>query len=237
MKELLKSSCKEIGIDIDDKKINQFIKYKELLLDWNKKINLTAITEEKEIVLKHFIDSISILKYIELENKNVIDVGTGAGFPGIPVKIMCSSIELTLMDSLKKRISFLETICKELDINDVNCVHMRAEDGGRNIIYREQFDFCISRAVADLSVLLEYCMPFIKIGGEFISLKGPNIKEEIIKSEFAIKELGGEILSINYINIPFTDIKHSIIKIKKIRQLSNRYPRKAGKITKSPIEK
>jgi len=236
MYKILNDACLELGVELDDFKISQFVKYKELLLYWNEKMNLTAITDEKDILLKHFVDSVSLVPFFDFDGKKVIDVGTGAGFPGIPIKIVKPSVELTLLDSLKKRISFLENVVSEIGLSSVKCVHSRAEDGGQNKDFREKFDICVSRAVAKLSVLSEYCLPFVKNGGCFISLKGPEVKGEIENAGKAIEILGGKIDTVKKIEIPFTDIKHTLIMIKKVRQTSIKYPRKSGRISKNPIK-
>lgn len=235
MENLLKNACKELDIEINDKQISQFLKYKEILLDWNEKINLTAITEDREIILKHFVDCVSILKFASFENKSVIDVGTGAGFPGVPIKIMQDSCNLTLLDSLNKRINFLQVLAQEINLENINFVHSRAEQGGKNPNFREKFDFCVARAVANLAVLAEYTLPFVKVGGQLIALKGPNLEEELKASKKAIDVLGGEIFEIKKVDIPFTDISHSLVIIKKIRQTPRQYPRKEGKVSKDPI--
>ena len=236
LEKLLFESCKDMNIDISKSQINQFMLYKKLIIEWNNKINLTAITDDKDIIQKHFVDSISILSKINLkEYSNIIDVGTGAGFPGLPIKIMNDDINMTLLDSLNKRVNFLNEVITNLDLKNINCVHSRAEDLGQNINYREKYDMCVSRAVAHLSVLSEYCIPFLKLGGLFISLKGPNVFEELKESKKSIEILGGKVLDINNILIPKTDIEHSIILIKKVRHTPIQYPRKAGKITKKPI--
>ncbi len=236
MRELLNGAFAAMDISIDEIQTEQFFKYKKLLLEWNEKMNLTAITNERDIILKHFADSVSVLKFADFKGRSVVDIGTGAGFPGIPLKIVCPDIRLVLLDSLKKRIGFLENAVNELGFENVECVHSRAEDGGQNHLYRESFDFCISRAVANLSVLAEYCLPFVKVGGIFISLKGPDSENEIAEAKKAVGILGGEVLSAEKTDIPFTDIVHTIIMIKKLRQTPAQYPRKAGKINKSPIK-
>ena len=236
MDKILIDACTKLNVNIDENMLAQFMKYKELLLEWNEKINLTAITEDREILLKHFADCVSLVPFINLNNKSVIDVGTGAGFPGIPVKIVSPSIKLTLLDSLNKRITFLSEVVSSLGLNDVSCVHSRAEDGGQNVEFREKFDVCVSRAVADLSILSEYCLPFIKTGGTFISLKGPDAKQEVINALKAIEVLGGEIENVEKIEIPFTDIVHTLVMIKKVRQTPMKYPRKSGKVSKNPIK-
>ena len=237
LEKLLVDSCNELGISINDTQVKQFFKYKELLIEWNQKMNLTAITDDKEVILKHFVDSVSLSKGIDLDREiDVIDVGTGAGFPGMPVKIAFPKIRITLLDSLNKRINFLQNVSHELCLENVNCIHSRAEDGGQNNELRESFDLCISRAVADLAVLCEYCLPFVKVGGNFISLKGPDVEEEIEGAKNGISKLGGEIIDVIKINIPNSDITHSLITIKKISQTPTVYPRKAGKITKNPLK-
>lgn len=212
----------------------QFEKYKDLLLEWNEKINLTAITEEDDIILKHFIDSMTILKYID-ENSSIVDVGTGAGFPGIPVKIANSSIDVTLVDSLNKRLIFLEEVIKNLNLEKIKTVHSRAEEFGQNKIYREKFDIATSRAVANLSVLVEYLLPLVKVGGKCICMKGSDIEEELKNSKEAIKTLGGQIEQVEEFTLPDSDIKRNIIVIKKIKQTPNKYPRKPGVPSKNPL--
>ena len=234
LNDLLISSVESLNLNIEltDKMLKQFITYKDKILEWNKNINLTAIIDEKDIILKHFIDSISILKVINLNNKNIslIDIGTGAGFPGIPVKIVNPSLKLTLVDSLNKRIKFLNHIIDSLELENVIAIHSRAEDLGKDSLFRENFDIATSRAVANMKVLCEYNLPFVKVGGKFIALKGPNINDELLEAKENIKLLGGEIEDIKYINIPKTDIKHTLIIVNKIHQTNTKYPRKSGKI-------
>ncbi len=236
LEELLLESCKKINIYLTDKQIRQFIEYKNMLINWNEKFNLTAITDEKEIILKHFVDCLAISLGADLcGDKKIIDVGTGAGFPGVPIKIAFPETKITLLDSLNKRITFLEELSKKLELENVECIHSRAEDGGNNKTFRESFDFCISRAVANLSVLCEYCLPFVKIGGSFISMKGPDVSEELNSAKKAISILGGEIIDVKTVNIPETDIMHSLVIIKKVKPTPTKYPRKAGKVKKEPI--
>lgn len=229
-KEKMKKKCPQLT----ELKIEQFEKYKNLLLEWNEKINLTAITEEDDIILKHFIDSMTILKYIE-EYKTIVDVGTGAGFPGIPVKIAKTGIDVTLVDSLNKRLLFLEDVIRNLELKQIKTVHSRAEEFGQNKMYREKFDIATSRAVANLSVLVEYLLPLVKVGGKCICMKGSEIEEELKNSKEAIKILGGEIERVEEFTLPGSDIKRNIVVIKKIKQTSNKYPRKPGVPSKSPL--
>ena len=220
--------------NIDSSKKEKFDKYLELLQEWNNKINLTAITDKDGIELKHFYDSLTISEYIK-PNSTLIDVGTGAGFPGIPLKIKDESIKLTLLDSLNKRLLFLEEVEKELKLENVENVHGRAEDIGQDKKFREKFDYATSRAVARLSVLVEYLLPFVKLGGYCICMKGPNIEEELKDAEKAIKVLGGEIEKIDNFKLENDENERNIIIIKKIKNTPKQYPRKAGIPPKEPI--
>ena len=225
---------KEI-MNIDEEKAKKFQKYKDLLLEWNNKINLTAITEENEIILKHFIDSCTILKYIE-DNQKIIDIGTGAGFPGIPLKIMNESLKITLVDSLNKRVNFLNEVISELKLENVEGIHSRAEDLGRDNNYREKYDVATSRAVANLSTLLEYLMPFVKVNGICICMKGPNIEEELNEAKKAINELSGKLEGVYNFKLPNSDIERNIIIVRKVDKIKLKYPRKAGMPAKEPIK-
>lgn len=237
LENLLYESCKQMNIVLEQKQIQQFMKYKQLLLQWNEKMNLTAITEEREVILKHFVDCVSVLSYINLQQYHtVIDVGTGAGFPGIPLKIACPSIHVTLLDSLQKRIYFLEEVVQQLLLKDVECVHSRAEDGGKSKKYREQYDCCVSRAVANLSALLEYGLPFVKVGGLFVALKGKEAAKEVEQSQKAMEVLGGELCKMIDVTIPNIDLNHKIVVVKKVKQTPAQYPRKAGKVLKNEIQ-
>lgn len=233
--ELLKTSAEKMGIELSQNQLEKFDLYKKLLLEWNEKMNLTAITDYEGIAIKHFADSISVLPLIENKNASLIDVGTGAGFPGIPLKIANDGFKVTLLDSLNKRITFLEEVKKELGITNLECIHSRAEDGGRNADLREKFDYCVSRAVARLSVLSEYCMPFVAVGGYFISLKGPDAAEELTEAQNAISVLGGKVEKVVEITIPESDLKHCAVVIKKIKSTPKAYPRKAGTAAKKPL--
>lgn len=225
----------KIEIDINDKQIEKFYKYMNLLLEWNKKINLTAITDYNEIILKHFVDSLTINKYIG-KNNYIVDVGTGAGFPGIPLKIMRDDIKIVLVDSLNKRINFLNEVIKELELENIKTVHARAEELGRNKEYRQKFDIATSRAVANLSTLSEYIIPLIKIKGKCICMKGKEVKEELNNSLKAIKILGGKIEKIEEFELANNSINRSIITILKEKDTPNKYPRKAGTPSKEPIK-
>ncbi len=235
-KNLLIDGAQEWGIHLTDHQVQQFFKYMDILIQWNKKMNLTAITEEEDIIIKHFLDSISCitLPYIQ-KNSKVIDVGTGAGFPGIPIKICYPDIPLTLIDSLKKRVKFLESVCTEIKLDYVQFKHGRAEDFGKKEDFRQQYDIVVARAVAPLNILCEYCLPFAKVGGYFICQKGRNIEEELNTASKAIQLLGGDLIKIQSIPLPFSDIIHNIIVIKKIAQTPTKYPRKAGTPTKKPL--
>lgn len=223
-----------INIDINDTQIKKYYQYMDLLLEWNKKMNLTAITEPNDIILKHFIDSITIQKYIK-ENSKIIDVGTGAGFPGIPLSILREDLQITLMDSLNKRINFLNEVVIDNDIKNVETIHSRAEELARNENYREQYDVAVSRAVASLNVLLEYMLPFVKVGGYCICMKGSNIEEEVLNSKKILQIMNSKIEKIETFNLPESDYGRNIIIIKKLGKTPQKYPRKAGMPAKEPI--
>ena len=232
--EKIKEYMNKINIEISDKQIEKFFDYMNLLLEWNEKINLTAITEPEDIILKHFVDCATILKYIKDEDK-IIDIGTGAGFPGIPLKILNEKLDITLMDSLNKRINFLNEIINKLELKNIVAIHARAEELARNKEYREKFDIATSRAVANLSTLSEYMLPFVKKDGMVISMKGSNIEEEVKNAKKAIKILGGEIEKIDNFNLANTNNIRNIITIKKVVKTPKEFPRKAGKPSKEPI--
>lgn len=222
----------KIGIKLPDEQLNEFYEYMQLLLEWNEKMNLTAITDPEEVIKKHFVDSITIKKYIKEENR-LIDVGTGAGFPGIPLKIVDKSIKLTLLDSLNKRINFLNKIIEKLNLKEVNTIHSRAEEYAKNKA-RESYDVAVSRAVADLPILLEYLMPYVKLNGICICMKGPKAQEELERSKKAINILGGKLEKVEKITID-EEMERNLIIIRKIKDTPNKYPRKAGIPTKNPI--
>ena len=225
---------KEISIEFSDIQIEKFYKYMNLLIEWNEKMNLTAITEPKEIIVKHFIDSLTILK--EIKGKNtLVDVGTGAGFPGIPLKIMDEEIKITLLDSLNKRINFLNEVIKELDLKNIETIHSRVEEAGKNKKYRENFEIATARAVANLTTLSEYMLPLVKIGGKSICMKGSEVTEELKNSKKAVSILGGEIENIENFELPKSDMMRNIVIIKKVKTTPSKYPRKPGMPSKEPI--
>jgi len=233
--DFFRDNAKEINLDIDDTQINSFLKFKDLLLEWNKNINLTAITEDKDVIIKHFIDSLTCCKYIKKGSK-VIDVGTGAGFPGLPIKIYFGNdVHVTLMDSLNKRIKFLNCVIEDLGLDGIRTIHSRAEDLGIKNEYREKYNVVVSRAVAHLSVLAEYCLPFVAVGGTFISMKRDEVDEEVERSSKAIDVLGGKVENVEKVKLPYIDVVHSLVRIKKVKSTPKGYPRKAGKPEKEPI--
>ena len=233
-KEIMKNYSNKLDINLSEIQVNQFYNYMNLLLEWNKVMNLTGITDPKEIIIKHFIDSLTVIN--KIDNKNtIIDVGTGAGFPGIPIKIIFPETKVVLLDSLNKRINFLNEVIEKLKLKSIETVHGRAEDYGRDKKYREKFDIAIARAVAPLNILLEYLMPFVKVNGKCICMKGANTNEELKNSKKAINVLGGNLISIDEFTIPDTEFKRNIIEIKKINCLVEQYPRKAGTPTKNPL--
>lgn len=224
-KQMLKDLSRKLNIDLTNEQVEQFEGYQNLLLEWNEKINLTAITEENDIIIKHFIDSMTVSKYFK-ENDKVIDVGTGAGFPGVPLKIVDKTLKITLLDSLNKRINYLNDVIEKLRFDNVETIHGRAEELSRNSKYREQYDVATARAVANLKTLSEYCLPFVKVGGYFVCMKGSDIEEELSNAKSHIEVLGGKIEEIENFVLPDTDMKRNIIVIKKIKNTDKKYPRK-----------
>ncbi|MCK9217976.1 MAG: 16S rRNA (guanine(527)-N(7))-methyltransferase RsmG [Firmicutes bacterium] len=233
----LENGFKELNIRINKKSIDELLLFKDMLLEWNKKINLTSITDNQEIFIKHFLDSATCMAtgYIR-DGFEVVDIGTGAGFPGLVLKILNNKINITLLDSLKKRTNYLENLVTNLGLKNVEIIHGRAEEYGNKEGYREKYDVALSRAVASINVLLEYCLPYIKEGGYFLCQKGPNFKDELKEAEKAIKVLGGKINEIKEFILPGSDIKRNIIVIEKIYKTPAKYPRKAGKPTSNPIK-
>ena len=232
--EKLVKKASMINIQITNIEADMFYKYMKILLEWNEKINLTSINDPDDIILKHFIDSITINQYIN-KNEKVLDIGTGAGFPGVPLKIVSPKLPITLVDSLNKRIRFLLEVCKELQLEGIECIHSRAEEMAQNIKYRENFDIVTSRAVARLTVLAEYMLPFVRIGGHCICMKGSTIQEELQEAKKAIEILGGRIEKVDSFVLPDSDIERNIIVIKKVKTTLSKYPRKAGIPSKQPI--
>ena len=226
----------KMNISLSEKQIEQFLDYYHFLVEKNRFMNLTAITEYQDVVLKHFADSLSIINACDMNNCTaVIDVGTGAGFPGIPLKIVYPHLKMVLLDSLNKRIVFLNELIEMLHLENITAIHARAEDAAKNVSYREQFDLCVSRAVANLSSLSEYCLPFVKKNGMFVSYKSTNIDIEIDNSRNAISVLGGKIREIKEFCLPDSDIERSLILIEKIKKTPSQYPRKAGMPLKEPL--
>jgi 16S rRNA (guanine527-N7)-methyltransferase len=234
--DTLKKAADNMGIQLSDEKLKLFSVYKSLLVEWNQKFNLTNITESDEIDIKHFADSLSPALSGELNgNLKLIDIGTGAGFPGIPLKIWNDSLDVTLVDSLNKRVNFLKEVISQLGLEGIEAVHGRAEEMGLSVPHRQVYDICISRAVASLNTLSEYCMPFVKSGGWFIAMKGPAAEEEVQEASKAIEILGGKIDRIEQFTLPGTDINYSIVMIRKVKSTPSKYPRGGGKPRKSPL--
>ena len=234
-KNKLKENAEKIGVLLDEVSLDKLYKYKDLVLEWNEKINLTAITDENEFAVKHFIDSLTINKYIVPE-KTIIDIGTGAGFPGIPLKILNKDNKVVLFDSLNKRLKVLEDVIEKIQLKNIETLHGRAEETFKNKQYREKYDIAVSRAVAALNILVELMLPAVKIGGICICMKGNNAEEEIKEAKKAIKELGGDIIKTEKLVLPELNQERNIIIIKKVRQTPNKYPRKPGTPQKEPIK-
>lgn len=235
----LKNLSSKLDIVLSDEQIEQFQIYYEMLIETNKVMNLTAITQLDEVITKHFLDSIALANvYQNIKNKElkIIDLGTGAGFPGIPLKIAFPQLQVTLMDSLNKRVNFLNSVIDELSLVNIDAIHGRAEEMARRTEYRQQFDLCVSRAVANLSTLNEYCLPFVKLNGMFISYKSSDIEDELNLSLNAIKILGGKLTEVKKLSLPESDIERSFVMIKKIKNTPKTYPRKPGTASKEPIQ-
>ena len=236
MSQIFEEKLSQIGITLSDKQKEQFDKFYELLVEWNKVMNLTGITEYEEVNEKHFVDSLSIVKAIDMNQvHSLVDIGTGAGFPGIPLKIAFPHIKVVLLDSLNKRINFLNTVIKELGLENIETIHGRAEDFAKQPEYREQFDLCVSRAVANLATLSEYCIPYVKKDGMFVPYKSGEIDEEVEQSKKAIHVLGGKLDKVIKFQLPGTEIGRSFVKINKVQNTAKKYPRKAGLPSKEPI--
>lgn len=236
MSEMLKNRMDRLQIETNENMLEQFDLFYHLLVEWNKVMNLTGITEYEEVVEKHFADSLSLARFLDLNKiHTVIDVGTGAGFPGIPLKIAFPHLKVVLLDSLNKRINFLNEVIAKLDLREIHTIHGRAEEYARKPEYREQFDLCVSRAVANLSVLSEYCIPYIRVGGIFVPYKSGEIDEEVAASRKAVDILGGQIDHVEKFQLPDTDIHRSFVFINKIKNTQKKYPRKAGTPAKEPL--
>ena len=236
MNKLLLDKVNKLSIELNEKQVKQFIKFYEMLVEWIKVMNLTGITEYDEVVEKHFVDSLSIVNVVDMNDiHKVIDIGTGAGFPGIPLKIAFPHLEITLLDSLNKRIKFLNAVIDELGLENIHTIHGRAEDFAKQENYREKYDLCVSRAVANLSTLSEYCLPYVAVDGMFVPYKSGDIEEELNNSKKAIQILGGKIENTFKFELPGTDIGRSFVKIKKVKNTAKKYPRKAGLPSKEPL--
>lgn len=234
--QILEQKLGELGIKQDQNQLERFHKFYQLLIEWNKVMNLTGITEYEDVVEKHFVDSLSIIKAIDLSRiHTVIDVGTGAGFPGIPLKIAFPHLRVVLLDSLNKRIKFLDEVISQLRLTEIRTIHGRAEEYARKEEYREQFDLCVSRAVANLSTLSEYCLPYIQVGGIFVPYKSGEIDDEVEQSKKAVRILGGNIKDVMKFELPGTDIHRSFVLIHKEQHTQKKYPRKAGIPAKEPL--
>lgn len=235
IKEILKSATADFKIQLNDTQLSQLERYFELLTEWNEKINLTAITDVGGVAIKHFADSLTFFNCVDVpENSRIIDVGTGAGFPGIVLKIARPDIELTLLDSLNKRLVFLDTVLSEIGLS-AQLIHSRAEDGGQDIDLRESYDFVVSRAVAQLNVLSEYCLPYARLGGSFVALKGPDAENEILNAKKAVQILGGKLKKPFKFSLPNDGGERTIIVIEKNQPTPDKYPRNSGKIKAKPL--
>lgn len=233
---ILEEGCKELGITLDEIQKKQFTDFYEYLVEKNKVMNLTGITEFQEVLIKHFLDSLACVKAVDMSRiKRIMDIGTGAGFPGVPLKIAFPHLEACLLDSLKKRVNFLEETFQMLKLENITAIHGRAEEYAKNKQYRETYDLCVSRAVSNLATLSEYCLPYVKTGGYFISYKSGTVQEEVEQAQKAIKILGGKIQDVVYFQLPDSEIQRSLVVIEKIKATPGRYPRKAGTPLKEPL--
>ena len=233
---ILEEGCKELGIALDEIQKKQFTDFYEYLVEKNKVMNLTGITEFQEVLVKHFLDSLACVKAVDMSRiKRIMDIGTGAGFPGVPLKIAFPHLETCLLDSLKKRVNFLEETFQMLKLENITAIHGRAEEYAKNKQYRETYDLCVSRAVSNLATLSEYCLPYVKTGGYFISYKSGTVQEEVEQAQKAVKILGGKIQDVVYFQLPDSEIQRSLVVIEKIKATPGRYPRKAGTPLKEPL--
>lgn len=233
---ILEEGCRELGITLDEIQKKQFTDFYEYLVEKNKVMNLTGITEFQEVLVKHFLDSLACVKAVDMSRiKRIMDIGTGAGFPGVPLKIAFPHLEACLLDSLKKRVNFLEETFQMLKLENITAIHGRAEEYAKNKQYREKYDLCVSRAVSNLATLSEYCLPYVKTGGYFISYKSGTVQEEVEQAQKAVKILGGKIQDVVYFQLPDSEIQRSLVVIEKIKATPGRYPRKAGTPLKEPL--
>ena len=233
---ILEEGCRELGITLDEIQKKQFTDFYEYLVEKNKVMNLTGITEFQEVLVKHFLDSLACVKAVDMSRiKRIMDIGTGAGFPGVPLKIAFPHLEACLLDSLKKRVNFLEETFQMLKLENITVIHGRAEEYAKNKQYRETYDLCVSRAVSNLATLSEYCLPYVKTGGYFISYKSGTVQEEVEQAQKAVKILGGKIQDVVYFQLPDSEIQRSLVVIEKIKATPGRYPRKAGTPLKEPL--
>ena len=233
---ILEEGCKELGITLDENQKKQFTDFYEYIVEKNKVMNLTGITEFQEVLIKHFLDSLACVKAVDMSRiKRIMDIGTGAGFPGVPLKIAFPHLEACLLDSLKKRVNFLEETFQMLKLENITAIHGRAEEYAKNKQYRETYDLCVSRAVSNLATLSEYCLPYVKTGGYFISYKSGTVQEEVEQAQKAVKILGGKIQDVVYFQLPDSEIQRSLVVIEKIKATPGRYPRKAGTPLKEPL--
>ena len=233
---VLEQGCEQIGISLNEEQKQQFISFYEYLVEKNKVMNLTGITEFQEVLVKHFLDSLACVKAVDMKKvTTVMDIGTGAGFPGVPLKIAFPHLEACLLDSLKKRVNFLEETFALLKLQNITAIHGRAEEFAKNKSYRETYDLCVSRAVSNLATLSEYCLPYVKVGGKFISYKSGTVQEEAEQAEKAVRILGGKIQDVVYFNLPDSEIQRSLVVIEKIKPTPGKYPRKAGTPLKEPL--
>lgn len=236
-KEYLKKELESIGLQPTELQMQQLLTYYEMVVEKNQVMNLTAITEFEEFVTKHFVDSLMLSKNVQLgDGIKMIDIGTGAGFPGIPLKIMYPQVEMVLLDSLNKRILFLQDVIRELGLKGITAMHARAEEPAHKAEYREQFHYCVSRAVANLTTLTEYCLPYVKVGGQFVPYKSGKIEDELKEAGYAIGVLGGEIGALDSFQLPGTDMERTLIHIEKKRSTPKKFPRTAGKPAKEPLQ-
>ncbi len=234
-RETLKEAAEEAGFSLSEKQLEQFSQYADLLLETNRSLNLTAITDPEEVAVKHMVDSLLVYNPERFHNHTIVDVGTGAGFPGLPLKIYDPGMRVTLIDSLQKRLNFLEQVVAKLELGQVRCVHARAEDAGKDPALREKFDVAVARAVAALPVLAEYCLPLVRVGGVFYAMKGSRYQEEVEAAHYAVEVLGGKIRTVRPVHLPGLEDQRAIITIEKVRPTPRQYPRKAGTAVKKPL--